>query len=179
MYAAFDSPHAHKPDTAQRMRKKGSPNFLSSVKGLIKRPARKHLEASRLNSHAPTSRSTSESAHRLRQCSRSPVPQSQVRSWVQSLRERPSHRKHLPSMIDYLTLAQLENVWYSQDSCRGFLTTNQTTAAPEIQLQEQRQSSRGTDENSLTQSTRRRPTSLAQRLSSDGSAWSRPPSYQP
>lgn len=171
------STHTQILDPTQLTRRKASPNLFSSMKGLIKLRSRHHIETSLFSSDALPGRSI-DSTHRPRQRFRSPVPQSSARSWVPSLRKRSSRRQHVPSMIDYLTLAQLENVWYSQDSCRGCVRANQIAVRPEVQLQSQQHSSRRSDELFLPQSPRCPPNMRAERRSFDGSVRSRPPSYQ-
>lgn len=179
MFTTFGSTRARILDPPCPTTRSGSPSLLSSVKGLIKRPLQNHIETPMFSSQALANMSTSKSTHRSKQRSRSREPQSQACSWVPCLRKKSSHRKHVPSMIDYLTLAQLENVWYSQDSCRGFVPANRNTESPEIQQQSQRHPTRRSDELFLPESTSHQPNLWAEGRSFDELVWSRPPSYQP
>ncbi|KAL8677231.1 MAG: hypothetical protein Q9186_006324 [Xanthomendoza sp. 1 TL-2023] len=180
MYSAFDSPYPHIPDAAFPIPRKRSPNFLESVKHLVKRPSRTRLEVPRDDDRDLHSRSTSDLGHHLRQRSYSPVPRVQARSCGGSCtrtRKGQHSREHVPSMIDYLTLAQLENVWYKQDSYKGTVSVPQSTPCPDIERMQQRQQ-RNRDlleEPSLDA----HPAIRARGASFDDSSWSRPPAYRP
>lgn len=122
MYTAFDSPYPHIPNAAFPVQRKRSPNFLKSVKHLVKRPSRSGLEAPKEDTWTLRSRSTSELGQHPRQWSHSPTPRFHTRTWGGSsarTRKGQRSREQVPSMIEYLTLAQLENVWYKQDSYKG------------------------------------------------------------
>ncbi|KAL8800770.1 MAG: hypothetical protein Q9182_004934 [Xanthomendoza sp. 2 TL-2023] len=180
MYSAFDSPYPHIPGAALPIPRKRSPNFLESVKYLVKRPSRTRLEAPRDDNRNSHSRSTSDLGHQPRQRSHSPVPRVQARSWGGSsarTRKGQRSREHVPSMIDYLTLAQLENVWYKQDSYRGTVSLPQPTPSPEIERMQQRQQSNGDPLNGPSLDAH--PAIRARGASFDDSSWSRPPSYRP
>ena len=143
MYTAFDSPYPHISPPVFPVQRKRSPNFLESVKHLVKRPSRTRSEAPRENTRSLRSRSASELGQHRRQRSQSPTSQPQPRTWGASsthTRSGQRSREQVPSMIEYLTLAQLENVWYKQDSYKGTVSAPQTTPSPEIEhMQEQRQ----------------------------------------
>ncbi|KAL8714588.1 MAG: hypothetical protein Q9220_001536 [cf. Caloplaca sp. 1 TL-2023] len=173
MYSAFDTLYPHIPGSFSPPQRKRSHGFLASVKGLVKRPSRSKLDTPSSDDRALPSRSTSALGPRRRQRSHSPIPRIQAHSWGGSGSKGQRHRENVPSMIDYLTLAQLENVWYKQDSYKGCVSTPQ--AAPDVDMQEiqLRQSDR--DSPSLDN----HPALRARGSSFDEPTWSRPPSYRP
>lgn len=174
MYTAFDSQYAHIPGPAYSPQRKRFPSFLSSVKDLIKRPSRTHLEVPTTNNQDLRYRSPSREHER----SRSPVPRLRIHSWGRSSRKGQRPREHIPSMIDYLTLSQLENVWYKQDSYRGCVAAPQTAPIPEVERWQQQESRQTTDSIGLTAPLRRHSALRGRRRSFENSVWSRPPSYR-
>lgn len=181
MDVTFDSLYPPMPDPRHAGQQKRSRSFLASVKGLVKQPSRTRLEPPTIDAPALQPRSTSALGYHSRERSRSPIPRIQAHSWggSGSSRKVKRSREHVPSMIDYLTLAQLENVWHKQDSYRGSVTTPQTAPNPEIQQMQKRL------DGWAPQSTRDphpmdvHPALRARSPSFDDSAWSRPPSYRP
>lgn len=187
MCTAFDSQYAHIPGPAYAPPRKRSPSFLSSVKGLIKRPSRTRLEVPPVDNQAFQSRSTSELSSRSRERSRSPMTRVPARSWEGDPRGDPHHysrqepppREHIPSMIDYLTLAQLESVWYKQDTYRGCVSAPQTAPSPEIEQWQQQELGRSSGEVRRSPPLARHPALRVRgRSFDDSTAWSRPPSYR-
>lgn len=176
MYTVFDSQFAHIPGPAYSPQRKRSRSFLSSVKSLIKRPSRTRLEVPPVDSQALPSRSSAESGRQSRERSRSPVPRVEAHSWEAPLHKEHTHREHIPSMIDYLTLAQLENVWYKQDTYRGCVSTPQTAPSPELEYWQRQESSRSSERIFPSPSLGRHPALRVRRRSFDDSIWSRPPS---
>ncbi|KAI4250156.1 MAG: hypothetical protein L6R40_000328 [Gallowayella cf. fulva] len=179
MYSAFDSPYPHIPAAAIPIQRKRSPNFLESVKHLVKRPSSTRLEAPKDNDPTLHTRSTSDLAPRARQRSHSPVPRFHARSWGGSsarTRKGQRSREQIPSMIDYLTLAQLENVWYKQDSYKGTVSAPQPTPSPEVERMQQSQQRNRDLLNAPSLDAH--PAIRARGASFDESTWSRPPAYR-
>lgn len=179
MYTAFDSPYPHIPNAAFPVQRKRSPNFLKSVKHLVTRPSRSGLEAPKEDTCTLHSRSTSELGQHPRQRSHSPTPRFHTRTWggsSASTRKGQRSREQVPSMIEYLTLAQLEIVWYKQDSYKGTVSAPRSTPSPEIEHMQQRQPRnreilRGPPLDA-------HPAIRARGVSFDDSTWSRPPAYR-
>ncbi|KAL8767321.1 MAG: hypothetical protein Q9209_006159 [Squamulea sp. 1 TL-2023] len=179
MYTAFESPYPHLPNVAFPIQQKRSPNFLESVKHLVKRPSRTGLEAPKDHSWTLRSHSTSELGRHPPQRSHSPTARSQAWTWgTSSARTRKGQRarEHIPSMTDYLTLAQLENIWYKQDSYKGTVSAPQSIPSPEFdQMQQRQQRNR---EILSGPSLDAHPAIRARGVSFDESTWSRPPAYR-
>lgn len=178
MYSAFDSQYAHIPGPAYCPQRKPSPRFLSSVKSLIKRPSRTRLEVPPVDSQALPSRSSAECSRQSRERSRSPVPRVEAHSWEAPFRNENTRRENIPSMIDYLTLAQLENVWYKQDTYRGCVSMPQTAPSPELEYWQRQESSRTSERIYPSPSLGRHPAFRVRRRSFDEPVRSRPPSYR-
>lgn len=178
MDATFDSLYPHIPDSSNSGQRKRSRSFLASVKGLVKQPSRTNLEAPLNNGRAPPSRPTSELGYHPRQRSRSPVPRIKVRSWGGSSSKGRRSRERVPSMVDYLTLAQLENVWHKQDSYRGCVSIPETAPSPEIQQMQQQLINRRAGGSPEPRFMDIHPALRAKSPPLDDSAWSRPPSYR-
>lgn len=92
-------------------RRSRSPRFLATVKELVHRPSNRSLKMQRPNS-----------SHRKNASKDSPRPRSCESSVRQALWKR---RGQTPGMDDYLTLAQLENVWHTQDYYVGCVSAPQ------------------------------------------------------
>ena len=184
MYTAFDSPYPHIPNNAIPLEPKRSANFLESVKHLVKRPSRTRLEVPRKHKWTLRSLSTSELGYHPRQRSYSPTPRSQVRTLGRlpgRTRKGQRSREQVPSMVDYLTLAELENTWYKQDSYKSTVSVPQSTPSPEIeQLQQQQQQQRQQRNEEILRgpSLDAHPAIRARGASFDESTWSRPPAYR-
>lgn len=179
MCTAFDSQHAHIPGPAYSPQRKHSASFLSSVKVLIKRTPRTRLEVPTVDSQVLQSRSTSQPGPRSRERSHSPVARVQARSWGGPSRKEHTPREHIPSMIDYLTLAQLENVWYKQDAYKGCVSAPQTGPSPEREHWQQQESGQSSERIRLPPPLSRHPAVRVRGRSFGDSSWSRPPSYRP
>lgn len=181
MDATFDSLYPRMPDSRHASQQKPSRGFLASVKGLVKQPSRTRLEPPAIDVPALQPRSTSALGYHSRERSRSPIPRIQAHSWggSGSSRKVKRSREQVPSMIDYLTLAQLENVWHKQDSYKGSVTTPQTAPNPEMQGMQKRLDGRAPSGNHDPHPMDVHPALRARSPPLDDSAWSRPPSYQP
>ena len=179
MYTAFDSPYPHIPNAAFHVQRKRSPNFLASFKHLVKRPPRTRSEAPIEDTRTTRSRSTSEPGQHARQRSHSPPTRFHTRAWGGfSARTGKGQRgrEQVPSMIEYLTMAQLENVWYKQDSYKGTVSAPQSAPSPEIEHMYQRQ--QRNREILRGPSLDAHPAIRARGISFDDSTWSRPPAYR-
>ena len=97
-------------------RRSRSPSFLDSVKGLVRR-SRSPLRLRTSNGDAFNTPQAQESFNTAPQAR--PVPDNGARSSRSSAQKRRERRENIPSMIDYLTLSQLENVWQRQDTYKG------------------------------------------------------------
>ena len=98
-------------------RRSRSPNFLASVKGLVHRsrsPARPQTSNERVCDVPSIQESSS-----TERCLSVPFPHEDSRPLRPSTQRRRKRRENVPSMIDYLTLSQLENVWHRQDTYKG------------------------------------------------------------
>ncbi len=116
-----------------------SPNFLASVKGLVHR-SRSPLRPQTSNGeiyNTPPSQESYVVAHGL---VISP-PINEPRSSRSSAQKRRKRREQIPSMIDYLTLSQLENVWQRQDTYEGVVDAPQR--APQLNGTSSRQRTEG------------------------------------
>ena len=179
MITAFDSPYAHIPNAAFPVQRKRSPNFLESVKHLVKRPSRTNLEVPRADPGTLRSRSTTQLKQHPRQRTYSPPPRSRTRTWGGSsagTRKGQRSREQVPSMIDYLTLAQLENVWYKQDSYKGTVPAPQSSPSPEVEHAHQRQRRNREIFNGPLLDAH--PEIRARGVSLDESTWSKLPAYR-
>lgn len=123
-----------------RLKRCRSPSFLSSVRSLIPRPLKRSRSPASLKVPKSADRPTFEDLSNPSSHASSPS----------SLRSRHSHcclhtgscqasclepaheqaRKkstHVPSMVDYLTLEQLETIWRGQDTYKGTVDAPRTT----------------------------------------------------
>ncbi|KAL8687806.1 MAG: hypothetical protein Q9218_006123 [Villophora microphyllina] len=178
MDATFDSLYPPIPDTSHAGQRKRSRNFLASFKGLVKQPSRTRLEPPAIDVPALQPRSTSALGYHSRDRSRSPRPRIQAHSWggSGSSRKVQRSREHIPSMIDYLTLAQLENVWHKQDSYKGCVSTPQTAPNPDLQRMEKRLGGWALENIRDPHLMDIHPALRVRSPPLDDSAWSRPPS---
>ena len=177
MCTAFDSPYAHIPGPASLVQKKRSQRFLASIRYLIKRPSRTYSEVREIGRQASRNPPTSESNHHSWQRSFQSAHLSQERSLEGSSRNQ--QYRHVPSMTEYLTLAQLEDVWQGQESCRRFAITPQRVSSSETPFPDHRQPTISTERVQSRLPRRRSQASWARSQDFDDSSWSRPPSYQP
>lgn len=98
-------------------RRRHSPNFLASVKSLVHRsrsPIRPQISHGEICNTPPIEESYT-APHRQA----IPHANNEPRSLRSPGQRRRNRREHVPSMIDYLTLSQLENVWQRQDTYKG------------------------------------------------------------
>ena len=177
MVTAFDSLYPTPPEPSSR--RKRSNSFLASVKGLVKRPSRTNLEPP-ANDDAglqnPPNTNIDSQPRALLPASRS---RSQSRSWGGFPRRGRRSHEHVPSMIDYLTLAQLETVWRTQDTYKSCVSAPQTERTGEMQQFMSRRTDLRDEENHDLLSADVHPALRPRGRSFDDSAWSRPPSYRP
>lgn len=98
-------------------RRSRSPNFLASVKGLVHRsrsPLRPRTSNGEIYITPPIQESYT-APHRPV----IPLASNEPHSLRSSGQKRRKRREQIPSMTDYLTLSQLENVWQRQDTYKG------------------------------------------------------------
>ena len=127
-----------------RLKRGRSPSFLSSVRNLIPRPLKRSRSKASLDvprsankatfedSSASASTSTSHTSSPTSPTSRhshcclhsGPCEVSCIEPTHEQARRK---RQRLPSMIDYLTLEQLETVWIGQDTYKGTVDAPRTT----------------------------------------------------
>ena len=162
--------------TSQRQRSRG---FLASVKGLVRQPGRPHLDIPTGNGRIPSSQLTSDPGYYARQRSQSSTPRIKVRAWGAPSGKKRRGREHVPSMIDYLTLAQLENVWHRQDSYRGCVSTPQNALGLSTEQPQRRSINRRPGASRDPHVADIHPALRATGPSLGGATWSRPPSYRP
>lgn len=168
MCSPFDSLYPHLQQSHMASRRSRSPNFLASVKGLVKKRSGLQLGSSRAEDTAST--------HNLLQTL---TPRSHVRSWNGFSRKRQQGREQIPSMVDYLTLAQLESVWQTQEnfpSSNGTLQSGRYDSS--IEKRPISTSHRGEQEADNLHGNIH-PALRPRRRSFGDSSWSRPPSYRP
>ena len=121
-YKTLESP-SYRSQDSPLPRRSHSPNFLASVKGFVHRsrsPVRPQTSNEELY-HIPPIQESYRAEHHL------PVPVSnnESRSMRPSTQRRRKRRENIPSMIDYLTMSQLENVWQKQDTYKGVVDVPQ------------------------------------------------------
>lgn len=104
-------------------RRSRSPNFFASVKGLVHR-SRSPLCPRTSNREIYNTPPTQESYTAVRRVI-IPLANSEPRSLRSPGQKRRKRREPIPSMIDYLTLSQLEKVWQRQDTYKGCVDTPQ------------------------------------------------------
>ena len=115
-----------------------SPNFLSSMKNIVQHPLKRMRSPNRSQPSTNESlsanwtprpsgrRSTSRHSH----CGvhTGPCQNSSHSTHTSSRRRKARRREPVPSMADYLTLAQLEAVWRSQDTYKGAVEAPRTAS---------------------------------------------------
>ncbi|MCJ1225329.1 hypothetical protein MMC12_001978 [Toensbergia leucococca] len=116
-----------------------SPNLLASMRNLVPMPLRRSRSPSRPPREDEELRPRdaslltvpdSHTSHRLEISQPQPIsPNFSLprRGSHDPERSRERHREQIPSMIDYLTLEQLENVWRKQDTYKGCVEIPQKT----------------------------------------------------
>lgn len=127
-------------DEPPHLKRRRSPSFLASVRNLIPRP----LKRSRSSASLKVPRSADRPSFDDSSASSTPIssPSSLTgrhpdyrphSSACQTSCREPVHgstrkkRRPVPSMVDYLTLGQLETVWRSQDTYKGTVDAPRTT----------------------------------------------------
>ena len=139
-----------------RLKRRRSPSFLSSVRSLIPRPLKRSRSPASLQVPRSADRSTFEDSSSSSSHLSSPSSLTTRHSHYclhsgscQASCLEPAHeqarrkRQHVPSMIDYLTLEQLETVWRGQDTYKGTVDAPRTTddldfLAPSLTVDAQR-----------------------------------------
>ena len=106
-----------------------SPNFLSSMKNIVQQPLKRMRSPNRSHSSNNDSLSIDTRPQQLgrRNTSRhshcgvhtGPCQNSSHSTHISPHRRKARRREPVPSMADYLTLAQLEVIWRSQDTYKG------------------------------------------------------------
>lgn len=168
MCSPFDSLYPHLQQSQMSSRRSRSPSFLASVKGLVKKRSGLQLGSSRTEDTGST--------HNLLRTS---TARSHVRSWNGFSRKRQQGREQIPSMVDYLTLAQLESVWQTQEhfpSSNGILQSAQYESSIE---KRQISTNHGGEQEADNLYDNIHPALRPRRRSFGDSSWSRPPSYRP
>ena len=118
-------------------RRSRSPNFLTSVKDLVHR-SHSPLRSQTRNGDTyrkPSGEESYNASHRRTM----PLPGNEARPMRSSARRRREYRENIPSMIDYLTLSQLENVWQRHDTYIGCVYAPQRVAQQSAVFPSQRQ----------------------------------------
>jgi len=130
------NPLSYRSPDSPLPRRRRSPNFLASVKSLVHR-SRSPLRPRTSNGeiyNTPLTDGSYTATHRQPITLANNEPRS-LRSPGQKQRNR---REHIPSMIDYLTLSQLENVWQRQDTYKGCVHAPQRAPQQTVTTRSQR-----------------------------------------
>ena len=125
-----------------RLKRNRSPSFLSSVRNLIPRPLKRSRSKASLDLPRSANKATSEDSSASTSTSHTSSPTSptsrhfhcclhsgpcEVSCIAPTHEQARKKRQRLPSMIDYLTLEQLETVWLGQDTYKGAVDAPRTT----------------------------------------------------
>ena len=124
-------------ESLSQPRRGRSPSFLTSVKDIVHRsrsPLRPRTSNGEIHISAPLE--IPQSVPHRRAIS-SPADNKAPSSRTSS-RGRRERRKNIPSMIDYLTLSQLENVWQRQDTYKGTVDAPQRAPQQSARFPSQR-----------------------------------------
>lgn len=131
----------HPPTISEPPMKRGrSPSFLSSVRNIVQHPLKRmrspgpsQEDDSLAVDWAPRNTSRRPAIRHNSQCGSHTGPcQGSCRaSHEAGRRKKAKRREPIPSMADYLTLAQLEVVWRSQDTYKGAVEAPRT-ASPNL-----------------------------------------------